>query len=382
MIQRTLTETVVQNFKPGFITLIYGPRRVGKTVLLKQLVNKLVNKIVQTDEEKVLWFNGDTEETRSSLSTTSQTKLANLVKDKSIIVIDEAQRIENIALSLKILIDSFPKKKIIVTGSSSLMLARGLQETLTGRTTVFKLYPLSTNELTQGLDAHQKPQMLDSQLTLGGYPYLTQISSQEKKQRYLKSIVSDYLFKDVLLLKDVSSPETLKKLAILLAFQIGNEVSLNELAGNLGIDVKTVKRYLSLLKQSFVIFELSAFSKNLRKEVAKSKKYYFWDLGIRNALIDQFMPLDSRTDVGQLWENFLAIERLKKHEYVQTQSSYHFWRTYEKAEIDWIEIEGGKLAVFEFKWKSQKAKTPKAFKEAYHENVRVVSRENYLEFVT
>jgi len=374
MIQRTLGKKINKSFKSGFITIIYGPRRVGKTILLKQLTEKI-------EDKNILWFNGDTEEAQKSLRSTSQTKLVNLVKDKSIIIIDEAQRIENIALSLKILIDTLPDKKIIVTGSSSLMLARGIQETLTGRTIKYRLYPLSTTELTYNIESYKKPYLLEDQLIFGGYPYLTKLSSTKEKKDYLKSIVSDYLFRDVLLLKDISSPDTLKKLVALLSFQIGNEVSLNELANNLGIDVKTVNRYLSLLKQSFVIFELSAFSKNLRKEVAKSKKYYFWDLGIRNAVINQFMSLDSRTDIGNLWENFLAVERMKKHEYSHTQRDYYFWRTYEKAEIDWIETQEDKLSAYEFKWKPQKPHTPKAFKEMYGEETCIISKENYLEFI-
>ena len=375
MIKRTLVKTINKSYRPGFITVIYGPRRVGKTVLLEQLSRKMKKK-------ETLWLNGDTQEAQESLSTTSLTKLSSLVNGKGVIIIDEAQRIKNIAISLKILIDNFPEKKIIVTGSSSLMLARGIQETLTGRTIKFKLYPLSTTELTSQMENYSKQHFLEDQLIFGGYPYLDQLSTSSEKINYLKSIVSDYLFRDVLLLKDVSSPETLKKLTILLAFQIGSEVSLNELANNLNIDVKTVKRYLSLLKQSFVIFELSAFSKNLRKEVAKNKKYYFWDLGVRNAIIDQFLSLDIRTDTGALWENFLAVERLKKHEYSKNQKAYFFWRTYEKAEIDWIEVEGNKISAYEFKWKSKKAKTPKAFKETYGEEAQTISKENYLDFTT
>ncbi|MBU1110152.1 ATP-binding protein [Patescibacteria group bacterium] len=374
MIPRTLVKTITDSYKLGFITIIYGPRRVGKTVLLKQLVGKV-------GAEDILWLDGDTQEARDSLSTTSQTALNKLVAKSQVVVVDEAQRIENIGLSLKILIDSFPEKKIIVSGSSSLMLARGIQESLTGRAVKYRLYPLSTGELTQNLKDYQKPQILEEQLRFGGYPYLQQLSIARDKQAYLKSIVSDYLFRDVLLLKDISSPETLKKLAILLAFQIGSEVSLNELATNLGIDIKTVKRYLALLEQSFVIFELGAFSRNLRKEVVKSKKYFFWDLGIRNALTDQFLPLDSRTDVGQLWENFLVVERMKKHEYEREQAQCYFWRTYEQAEIDWIEIVGNEISAYEFKWKQQKARTPKAFRETYGKSLEIVSKENYLEFV-
>jgi len=374
MISRTLTDTIINNLKPGFVNLIYGPRRVGKTVLLNQLVEKLAVK-------KTLWFNGDTKEAQEALSDISQTHLTGLVKNHQVIFIDEAQRIENIGLSLKILIDTFPKKEFFVTGSSSLVLARGIQESLTGRSLKYRLFPFSTRELTVDLSDYQRPSLLTEQMRFGGYPYLQQLTTSSEKQAYLKSIVNDYLFRDVLLLKDVSSPENLLRLATLLAFQIGSEVSLNELATNLGIDAKTVRRYLSLLNQSFITFEVGSFSRNLRKEIAKSKKYYFWDLGIRNALTDQFLTLDSRTDLGQLWENFLAVERVKKHEYQRTLRSYYFWRTYEKAEIDWLETYNGKIDAFEFKWGGGKSRTPKAFREAYGEDVRLVSKENYLDFL-
>lgn len=374
MIPRTLCQTVKKNLKPCFINLIYGPRRVGKTVLLQQLTQS-------APKSTIVWFNGDTQEARDVLSNTSETALSKLILKHEIVVVDEAQRIPNIGLSLKILIDKFPEKTFFVSGSSSLLLSRGIQESLTGRTSKYRLFPLSTRELTPDLPEYQKTSILEEQLRFGGYPYLQQLTSLSDKQEYLKSLVDDYLFRDVLELKDISSPENLKKLATLLAFQVGSEVSLNELANNLGIDTKTVRRYLSLLKQSFVILELGTFSKNLRKEVAKSKKYYFWDLGVRNALTDQFLPLDTRTDIGQLWENFLVIERLKKHEYQRNKVQYYFWRTYEQAEIDWLETKEGMLSAYDFKWKPTKPHTPKAFKKAYQTDLQIISKENYLEFV-
>lgn len=374
MIPRTLCQTVKENLKPGFINLIYGPRRVGKTILLQQLTQS-------TPKAEITWFNGDTKETRDLLSNTSEVALSKLAAKPKIIVIDEAQRIPNIGLSLKILVDKFPQKTFFVSGSSSLMLSQGIQETLTGRTSKYRLFPLSTQELTPALPDYQKSFLLEDQLRFGGYPYLQRLTSPSDKKGYLKSLVEDYLFRDVLELKDISSPENLKKLATLLAFQVGSEVSLSELANGLGIDVKTVRRYLSLLKQSFVIFELGAFSKNLRKEVVKSKKYYFWDLGIRNALTDQFLPLDTRTDIGQLWENFLAVERLKKYEYQRKKIQCYFWRTYEQAEVDWVEVEEGEVSAYEFKWKPSRPHTPKAFREAYRTDLQLISKENYLEFV-
>lgn len=374
MITRQLEKTIKQNIRLGFINIIYGPRRVGKTVLLQKLVEKV-------PKEKLLFLNGDTSEAREILSSTSEVVLAKLADKYQFIAVDEAQRIPNIGLSLKILVDKFPDKTFFVTGSSSLMLSRGIKEPLTGRSTKYKLYPLSTKELTQNFSDYQKIAILENQLIFGGYPYLEQLKDKEEKKAYLKSIIDDYLFRDVGLLKEILSTEILKKLATLLAFQIGSVVSLNELSRNLGIDVKTVARYISLLKQSFVIFEVGSFSKNPRRELAKSKKYYFWDLGIRNALTDQFLPLDSRADLGSLWENFLAVERLKKNEYSKVQKEYFFWRSYEKAEIDWVEIQENEISAFEFKWKAAKPHTPKAFKETYGQEVKIISKENYLEFV-
>lgn len=374
MIQRTVASTILNSLKPGFINIIYGPRRVGKTVLLKQLADTL--------GKPGVWFDGDHQETRDALSSTSPVTLTGLVNHNQVVYVDEAQRIPNIGLSLKILIDLFPQKIFFVTGSSALALSHGIQETLTGRTLQYKLYPLSTTELTSTITTHQKSSFLESQLTTGGYPQLLFLPTLTEKREYLKSIVDGYLFRDVLELKSIEQPDNLRKLTTLLAFQIGSIVSYNELANNLTIDVKTVIRYLSLLKQSFVIFELGSYARNLRKEVAKSKKYYFWDLGIRNALIDQFHSLNLRSDKGQLWENFLAVERLKKLEYSKTLTQCYFWRTYEQAEIDWIEEANGILTAYEFKLQKKQVKTPKTFKETYSKNVSIVSKENYLDFIT
>lgn len=375
MIKRDIIKIIKKSERSGFINVIYGPRRVGKTVLINQLIkeNKTLKSIV---------FNGDTQETRSLFSSTSEVRLTTAVQNFDLIAVDEAQRIENIGLSLKIIIDKFPNKKVYVTGSSSIDIARGLKESLTGRTVKHKLYPLSTNELTNNLQDFEKDYLLESQLIYGGYPYLLNIVSEKEKQDYLESIVEDYLFRDIILLKDLSQPDNLKKLATLLAFQIGSEVSLNELSNKLDIDVKTVSRYLSLLKQGFIIFEHGAYSKNLRKEIVKSKKYYFWDLGIRNALIKQYHSLSLRNDVGALWENFLATERVKKQEYAGLSVSNYFWRTYENAEVDWVEVTSAKVIdAFEFKYSPKGSKTPKAFYENYGVKVSEVNRENYLEFV-
>ena len=374
MITRQLTKNILSRQKSGFINIIYGPRRVGKTVLLSQLTTK-------TPKSDVIWFNGDDEDTRLALSSTSQTKISKLIQKYGTIVIDEAQRIDNIGLVLKIMIDSFPEKCFYVSGSSSLKLAHGIQEPLTGRFQQYLLYPLSTPELGQGLILHQLPALLPDQLQFGGYPYLQQLPSSAEKQDYLRMIIKSYLFRDLLLLKDIGRPEALYKLAVLLSFQVGSKVSINELASALGIDAKTVTSYLYLLKQGFIIFELGSYSTNLRKEVAKSRKYYFWDLGIRNSLIGQFTQLDLRNDIGQLWENFVAIERIKHNSYGGMQPNYYFWRSYEQAEVDWLEEDSGHLVAYEFKYGSI-AKTPKLFKQSYNTSVLTINKDNYLNFIT
>lgn len=374
MIHRTLAKTVLAGRQKGFITIIYGPRRVGKTFFLKEIQKEF-------STQKILLLNGDTQETRDLLNSTSITKLTQIVKNYSVIIIDEAQRIPNISLILKIIVDNFPKKDIIITGSTSLKLSRGVAETLTGRTIKYYLYPLSTTELTVGKNEIEKPYFLESQLIFGGYPYIQDLTSIEDKKRYLTSIIDDYLFQDILDLKEVVVSDNLRKLATLLSYQIGQEVSLNELSLSLKVDVKTVSRYIDLLKHSFIIFEVGAFSRNLRKEIAKNKKYYFWDLGIRNALLGSFTPLETRGDIGFLWENFLAVERTKKAHYENKIIQTYFWRTYDNAEIDWIEIENQKINAYEFKWRSEKNKTPKSFFDNYKKNAILINKNNYLDFL-
>ena len=225
------------------------------------------------------------------------------------------------------------------------------------------------------------PYLLEDQLIYGGYPYLKQLGSLSDKQKYLNSITDDYLLRDVLQLERVENAETLKKLATLLAFQIGQLVSRHELSRTLGIDVKTVSRYISLLEKSFVIFGVGSYSTNLRKEIAKSKKYYFYDLGVRNALIGQFLPLNSRIDAGALWENLLFAERMKRQEYAGKMVKYFFWRNYQGAEVDMVESEGQKMEAYEFKWSAEYYRAPKSFMDKYGLNVRIINKDNYLDFV-
>ncbi len=374
-IARTLADVILQSMRPGFVNILYGPRQIGKTVLLGQIT-------AQLSKEKILAVNGDTEEGRTLLSTTSEVKLAQTMKNYTILCIDEAQRISNIGLSLKIIIDRFPSTKIMVTGSSSLDLAKGIKENLTGRNKVFLLYPLATGERAGNLGVHHIPSLLEEQLIYGGYPYVQSLAAAKEKQEYLAGIVEDYLFRDIVWLEKIENPDVLRKLSTVLAFQIGSEVSLNELSRTLGIDVKTVARYLALLEKSFVIVPIGAYAKNLRNEISKSKKYYFFDLGIRNALTSQFLPLDRRTDIGALWENFLFIERMKERHYARTVAQYYFWRTYEGAEVDMVElIAAEKLRAFEFKWGLRTWKAPTQFTSAYDADIQIITKDNYLDFV-
>lgn len=374
MIKRTILENIIKNVSPGFINIIYGPRRVGKTVLLQQISDYY-------KEDNVLFLNGDTEEAQMALERTSEVRLSRLVEGKKLILIDEAQRIPNVSLSLKIIIDKFPDLKIFVTGSSLLSLARGAKENLVGRNKSYRLFPLSFKEKTGDLENYQKDAFLSESLIFGAYPYLLKLVTKDEKIDYLKGIASDYLFKDVMMLERIDYADAFKKLASLLAFQIGQPVSINELARNLGVDYKTVGRYLDLLEKSFVIFGVSSFSNNLRKEVVKSKKYYFYDLGIRNTLVGQFSDFEVRDDAGALWENFLFLERIKKNEYNGQNYNYYFWRGYQGKEIDFIEEKNEKLFAYEFKLNKKRFFTPKLFKDNYNLEADVVNRENYQDFI-
>jgi predicted AAA+ superfamily ATPase len=316
-----------------------------------------------------------------ALERTSEVRLSRLVEGKKLILIDEAQRIPNVSLSLKIIIDKFPDLKIFVTGSSSLSLTRGAKENLVGRNKSYRLFPLSFKEKTGDLENYQKDALLSESLIFGAYPYLLKLGTKDEKIDYLKGIASDYLFKDVMMLERIDYADAFKKLASLLAFQIGQPVSINELARSLGVDYKTVGRYLDLLEKSFVIFGVSSFSNNLRKEVVKSKKYYFYDLGIRNTLVGQFSDFEVRDDVGALWENFLFLERIKKNEYNGQNYNYYFWRGYQGKEIDFIEEKNEKLFAYEFRLNKKRFFTPKLFKDNYNLEADVVNRENYQDFI-
>jgi len=359
---------------PGKVSVLYGPRRVGKTELLKKLISAF--------EGSVYTGTGDNLELREILSSQELNKITTNFSKYNLIFIDEAQRIPEIGYGLKLLIDNYPEKTIVVTGSSSFGLSKNIGEPLTGRNITRILYPLSVYELCDQLGGMRVNEQLENLMIFGGYPEVLNALTVTDKMEYLLSLRDSYLFKDILELENIRNPLKLTELLKLLAFQIGREVSLSELGNTLGIAKQSVERYLDLLEKTFIIKRVGGFSRNLRKEVVKSARYYFWDVGIRNALINNFNPLNQRNDTGMLWENFMYMERLKTKHYKRLFSNDYFWRTYDQQEIDLIEERNGKLFAYEFKYSSKNIKAPKAWQNAYPDSeFMVVSKENYLEFL-
>jgi predicted AAA+ superfamily ATPase len=361
-------------FKTGKVFVLYGPRRAGKTELIRKIVAKI--------DCKKYAGTGDNLELREILSSQRLTKIASFFRSYELLFIDEAQRIPEVGSALKLLIDNVPTLKIIATGSSSFQLSGEIGEPLTGRHTTRLLFPVSVFELNNQLGGMEILQWLENLLIFGCYPEVLNAPSLNEKVEYLFSLRDSYLFKDILELENVKNASKLFDLLKLLVFQIGQEVSLNELANNLGISKQTVERYIDLLEKTFVIKKVGGFSRNLRKEIVKTNRYYFWDNGIRNALINNFNPINQRNDLGMLWENFLFIERLKTKHYKRVFSNDYFWRTYDQQEIDLVEERNGKLYGYEFKHSPKKIRIPKAWEKAYPEaEFQVISKDNFLEFL-
>jgi uncharacterized protein len=359
--------------KPNRVLVLYGPRQVGKTTLLKDYLSSTPFKHRLDSGEDV--------RIQEILEYPDFAKIKEYASGYDLLAIDEAQKIRNVGQALKILVDQVPGIRVIATGSSSFDLAGQVGEPLTGRKITLTLYPVAQVELAGMFTPFELRERLEESLIFGGYPEVAASSDKKEKARILTEIASSYLLKDILALDRIKSSKVVMDLLRLLAFQIGSEVSLSELAQKVGLDYKTVARYLDLLEKSFVIFTLRGFSRNLRNEMTKKAKYYFFDNGIRNALIANFNPLDLRDDTGGLWENFLLLERIKRQAYRAVPVNFFFWRTWEGQEIDLIEEREGKLFAFEFKW-TGKGREPKKFREAYPEaKFEVVNRETYLRFV-
>ena len=357
--------------------IIYGPRRVGKTTLLQSFLKET--------SLKYKLDSGDNIRIQELLGSQDFPRIIEYAKGYELIVLDEAQLIPNIGMGIKILVDQIPNIRVIATGSSSFDLANQIGEPLTGRKTTLTLYPFSQLELLLEYNKYDLKQKLEEYLIFGSFPQVITAKTKEEKIQFLEELVNSYIFKDILSLAQIKGSKVLLDLLKLLSFQVGNEVSLNELAASLTIDVKTVGRYLDLLEKSFIIHRLTAFSRNLRSEITSKSKYYFFDNGIRNAVVSQFNSLDSRNDIGQIWENFLISERLKKRSYKHIHGYSYFWRTYEQREIDLIEERGGKLFPYELKWsKKHKALPPKDWLTSYPqaEKFSVITPDNYLDFIT
>jgi len=358
------------------IVVIYGARQVGKTTMVKR--------IVKTSGLKALSINAEIQDYTDILSSRSVDKLKSFTDGYELLFIDEAQRIPDIGLTLKLIHDHMPGLKVIVTGSSSLDLANRIEEPLTGRIWTYKLYPISFEEeqLSLELNNFEMRQRLYDRMLYGQYPELYAIGNINAKRKYLKEISTSYLYKDILILSDIKYADKLRQLLRLLAYQVGNLVSVQELARTLGINRDTVINYIDLLEKSFVIVRLKGFSGNLRNEITKMDKIYFVDLGIRNALIDNFSEVNLRNDKGAMWENYLIIERMKRNEYKEISPNNYFWRLYSGAEIDYIEERDGILAGYEIKWNPKKRGRSTKWKDTYdNATLDVVNPDNYAEFL-
>jgi uncharacterized protein len=356
----------------GKVIVIYGARQVGKTTLCRA--------ILRDHPENAIYLNCDEPDIRSALTERTSTELRALIGSKTLVVIDEAQRVRNIGLTLKLLVDNFPGIQVIATGSSSFALSNEIVEPLTGRKIEFHLFPLSAAELLTQETAVESRRLLERRLRYGAYPGV--ITSDDPAATILE-ITNSYLYRDALEHQTIKNPDSLRRLVQALALQVGSEVSYSELGGLVGLDKNTVARYVDLLEKGFVIFHLPPLSRNLRKELGKLRKVYFYDLGVRNALINNFNPLELRQDVGALWENFFICERLKANHNQRRNVNLYFWRTYDRYELDYVEEEAGRLVGYECKWKEKRWQPPGLFSETYPgSDVYLVHRENYLEFLT
>ncbi|MCL2072435.1 MAG: ATP-binding protein [Marinilabiliaceae bacterium] len=374
MITRLLQKKIEEKITPEKVVLIFGARRVGKTVLMRQLVKNFAG--------KTLILNGEDYDTLALLQERSVANYRNLLNGVDLLVIDEAQNIPDIGAKLKLIVDEIEGTRTIASGSSSFDLLNKAGEPLVGRSYRFQLSPFSQQEIAPTETALQTRQNLETRLIYGSYPEVVNIESVEEKAEYLRDIVNAYLLKDILSIEGVKNAGKMKDLLRLIAFQIGNEVSYDELGKQLGISKNTVEKYLDLLSKVFVVYRLGGYARNLRKEVIKAGKWYFYDNGVRNAVISNFRPLAVREDVGALWESYLISERIKSSHNQCLGKEFYFWRTYDQQEVDLIEESPDATKAFEFKWGNKQPSAPKAFAQNYpNVEFKVINRENYLEFV-
>lgn len=373
MITRYYASKFEEYLAPNKVLVLYGPRRVGKTTLVEEFLT--------TYHGKVYSSTGENSQLRELLESSDFSKIIPYFKGYDLIVIDEAQKISNIGQGLKIIVDQIKGVRVLATGSSSFDLSNKIGEPLVGRQNVFKLFPVAVLELVENYGPLYMRENVENLLIFGAYPEIIESASFEQKRDYLMQIRDSYLYKDILELEKIRNSKKIFDLLRLIAFQIGQEVSLQELGNTLDISKNTVERYLDLLEKSFVLINLRGFSRNLRKEVTKTSRYYFFDNGVRNAIIGNFNALASRNDVGQLWENFMVMERLKKQACHKIYANNYFWRTWDQKEVDFVEEREGRLYGYEFKWKDT-VSAPPEWLETYKEaEFQCINRENYLDFV-
>ena len=371
MIKRTIQETIEQSLFKGKAIIVYGARQVGKTTLIRALQ--------QATTAPSLYLNCDEPDIRRALSDKTSTELRMMIGNNKLVLIDEAQRVSTIGLTIKLLTDTAPDIQVIATGSSAFELSSRIEEPLTGRKREFRLYPFSLTELGQIYSPLEIRRIVERCMIFGLYPEI--INAPEAADTALREIARSYLYKDILTFQQIRNTEALERLVQSVALQIGNEVSYNELAQQVGVDKKTIESYLRILEQSFIIFRLGSFSRNLRNELKKSRKIYFVDTGIRNAVINNLNPPNLRDDIGGLWENFVIAERMKRNHNQQLFPNTYFWRSHQKQEIDYLEEMNGELWGYEIKWRESRMKVPAGFRVAYPEcPVTLVNRENMLEF--
>ena len=367
---RELSENIIKKLQPNKVVIVCGARRVGKTVLVKEILDKV--------NEPVLTLNGEDINVHDKLSIRSVENYRQILGSYKVLYIDEAQKIPEIGLKLKLMIDEIEGLKIIISGSSSFDIHKDAGEPLTGRKYTFNLFALSENEYNQVENSISKIDKVRERMIFGNYPELLHLPDREDKIDYLNEMVSSYLLKDILVYENIKNSQKIFNLLRLIAFQIGGEVSLQELGNQLGISKNTVEKYLDLLSKVFILHKVGGFSRNLRKEITKNSRWYFLDNGIRNAIIANFNPIESRNDIGALWENYMISERLKYQEYKRHSSNNYFWRTYEQQEIDWVEERDGSLFGYEFKWKESKVKIPTQWKNTYpNSSFEVINKDNF-----
>jgi len=377
MLKRRLQEKIQKELFKGKAIIIYGARQVGKTTLMKQILK-------DNKDKKSKYFNCENISVQSNLEKPESSEIKDFLGDVDLVVLDEAQVLKNPGLIIKLIVDTYPEIQILATGSSSFDLANKLGEPLVGRAIQYKLYPFSIGELIDsGEDIVSMKGKLEKILRFGLYPEVFSAKDREESSLRIDEISSSYLLKDILIFEGIKKSEVVIKLLKLLALQLGNEVSYDELAQTLYVDKKTVEKYISILEKCFIVFRVGALNRNLRNEISKGVKVYFYDLGIRNSLIQNFNKMEIRNDVGAIWENFCILERLKYLHYNNIGANIYFWRTYSQKEIDYIEERGGKFLAYEIKWGKGKITNPREFIEAYpNSQFEVIDRENYLSFIS